>query len=119
MLFFFSGAKRGKSMNQGLKPDLYIVLARTAVPSGERGVPCQKAASISVVVITHSYRFNQKQIHVGIDQTIFGRGVQWLREMARKTLQTYFQSVSGRGRDMEVITVVFMQVCARSLSHHR
>ena len=51
-------------MNQGLKPDLYIVLARTADPSGERGVPCQKAASISVVVITHSYMFNQKQIHV-------------------------------------------------------
>ena len=106
-------------MNQGLKPDLYIVLARTADPSGERGVPCQKAASISVVVITHSYMFNQKQIHVGIDQTIFGRGVQWLREMARKILQTYFQSVSSRSRDMEAITVVLMQACARSLSHHR
>ena len=33
-----------KSRDQGLKPALYIVLARTAVPSGERGVPCKKKA---------------------------------------------------------------------------
>ena len=57
-------------MNQGLKPDLYIVLARTADPSGERGVPCQKAASISVVVFTHTYRFNQNQKHIGNDQAV-------------------------------------------------
>ena len=31
-------------MDQGLQPALYIVLVRTAVPSGDRGVPCNKKA---------------------------------------------------------------------------
>ena len=52
-------------MDQGLKPNLYIVLARTAVPSGERGVPCKKSASISVGVFTHTYRFNQNREKMG------------------------------------------------------
>ena len=106
-------------MVQAIKPDACIALARSAVPSGERGVPCQKAASISVVLFTYTYRFNQNQIHVGNDQTIFGRVAQWLREVARKSLQTYFHSVSSRSRDMEAITVVIMHACAASLSHHR
>ena len=48
-----------------------------------------------------------------------GRVAQWPRELARQILQIYFHAVSSRCRDMEATTVVFMQACARSLSHHR